>query len=144
MSENGVSRGTRINFRRSFRVTSPARSTRERLVPPASAATVPMEQGQITIPPVLVEPDAGLAPRSSSEKEVMLDQSPPVAARSAASSAIPVSWASSRQPWPETMSQTGTLFRARTSISRTAYGAPEAPVMARMMGFPLIGPAGSG
>ena len=43
-----------------------ARSTSERLVPPAIAATVPIEQGQITIPADLAEPEAGFAPRSPS------------------------------------------------------------------------------
>jgi hypothetical protein len=51
-SESGVSRGTRISFRRSFSVTSAARSTSDRLVPPATAATVAIEQGHITIPAV--------------------------------------------------------------------------------------------
>jgi hypothetical protein len=37
-------------------------------------------------------------------------------------------------PWEETMSQTGTRFRASTSSSRTAYGAPEAPVIASTTG----------
>ena len=138
MSDSGVSRGTRISFRRSFNITSAARSTKERLDPVAMALTVPMEQGQITIPSDLTDPDAGLAPRSASSKTVTDDQSPPVRAFSALSLSIPVSVSSSRQPCPETMSQVGTLLRASTSSSRTAYGAPEAPVMARMSGSDLM------
>ena len=44
-SESGVSRGTSTSLRRSLSVTSAARSTSERLVPPAMAATVPIEHG---------------------------------------------------------------------------------------------------
>src|SRR5437868_13879404 len=77
INESGVSRGTRISFRRSLSITSAARSTRERLDPEAMALTVPIEQGQITIPIDLTDPDAGLAPRSASSKTVTDDQSPP-------------------------------------------------------------------
>ena len=49
-------------------VTSAARSTSERLLPCAIADTVPIEQGQTTMPEVGCEPEAGLAPRSSSGK----------------------------------------------------------------------------
>ena len=49
---------------RSFRATSADRSMSERLVPCATAATVPIEQGQITIPALFTDPDAGSAPRS--------------------------------------------------------------------------------
>jgi len=59
---------TRISLRRSLSTTSAARSMSERLVPWAIAATVPMEHGQITIPAVLADPDAGSAPRFLSSK----------------------------------------------------------------------------
>jgi hypothetical protein len=77
-------------------VTSAARSTNDRLVPSATAATVPIEQGQITMPAVGWDPEAGNDPRSSSENTLTVDQSPPVAARSASIVAIPHSSASSR------------------------------------------------
>ena len=41
---------------------------------------------------------------------------------------------SSRMPCDEAISQTGTRCRASTSSSRTPYGAPEAPVIARTTG----------
>ena len=56
---SGVSRGTRISVRRSLSATSAARSTSERDVPTAIAESVPIEHGQITIPAVRAEPDAG-------------------------------------------------------------------------------------
>ena len=61
-----VSRGTSSNGRRSFSTTSAARSISERVVPCAMLASVPIEQGQITMPRDGAEPDAGVAPRSRS------------------------------------------------------------------------------
>src|SRR5262249_40521356 len=110
------------------------RSIRDLLVPWATAATVPMEQGQITIPALFTDPDAGLAPRSLSSNTFTLDQSPPVAFVSSRSSLMPHSSVSSRQPWVEMSSEVGTWLVARTWRSRTAYGAPEAPVMASVTG----------
>jgi hypothetical protein len=66
MLDNGVSRGTRISLRRSLSVTSAARSTSERDEPAAMALSVPIEHGQITIPALRADPDAGAAPRSAS------------------------------------------------------------------------------
>jgi hypothetical protein len=114
--------------------TSAARSIRLRLVPCAIAATVPIEQGHTTIPPLSAEPEAGSAPRLESSKTVMLDQSPPVAFLSPASSWMPHSSSIRRHPCFDTMSHVGTLFRANSSSSRTPYGAPEAPVIAREIG----------
>src|SRR2546428_664115 len=98
-SESGVSRGTRMSVRRSLSPTSAARSMRLRLVPCAIAATVPIQQGQITIPAVFADPDAGSAPRSESSNTRTLGHSPPVACFSARSSAMPHSSASKRPPW---------------------------------------------
>jgi len=91
----------------------------ERLVPWAIAATVPMEQGQITMPAVFADPDAGSAPRSSSSNTRTLIHSPPVAFFSARSSVMPHSSERSRQPWLETKSQVGTWCTASISSSRT-------------------------
>src|SRR3990172_10004156 len=101
-----------------------------------------MEQGQITIPALFADPEAGVAPRSASSKAVMLDQSPPVAFLSSASDDTPVSTSSNRHPCFEMMSHTGTLARARTSSSRTAYGPPDAPVTASTQGAPVTAPSG--
>ena len=119
MSDSGVSRGTRISLRRSFSTTSAARSISERLVPWAIAATVPMEHGQITMPAVFAEPDAGSAPRSLSSNARTLVQSPPVACLSSRSSLMPHSSVSSRQPWVEIISHVGAWCIASTSSSRT-------------------------
>src|SRR6266568_1228982 len=132
--ESGVSRGTRISLRRSLSVTSAARSMRERLVPCEIAAIVPIEQGQTTIPSVCTDPEAGSAPRSASLKERTLVQSPPVAFFNAASSLRPHSSASSRQPCADTSSHVGTWWLTNISSSRTAYGAPDAPVIAKTIG----------
>ena len=67
---SGVSRGTRISRRRSLSATSAARSTSERDEPAAIADSVPIEHGQITIPPLSADPDAGAAPRSPSSNTV--------------------------------------------------------------------------
>src|SRR6267143_5409853 len=107
---------------------------RERLVPCAIAAIVPIEHGQTTIPSVCTDPDAGWAPRSESLKARTDPQSPPVAFVNAASSLMPHSSVNKRQPCAEMSSHVVTRLVARTSSRRTAYGAPEAPVMARTSG----------
>jgi len=53
ISEYGVSRGTRIRRRRSFRQTSAARSIRFDEAPQAIRPSVPPEQGTIAMPSVL-------------------------------------------------------------------------------------------
>ena len=63
-NESGVSRGTRISLRRSLRCTSAARWTRFDDIPFARAPSVPIEQGQITIPAVRNEPLAMPAEKS--------------------------------------------------------------------------------
>ncbi len=50
ISESGVSRGTRISLRRSFRHTSAARSIKFVEAPEAIRPSVPPEQGQMAIP----------------------------------------------------------------------------------------------
>jgi hypothetical protein len=104
--------------RRSLRVTSAARSTSDRLVPAATAATVPIEQGQITIPAVRWDPEAGSAPRSPSGNARTLGPAP-AAARSASRLSMPHSSRRSRSPCVLAMSQTGTSCRANTSSRRT-------------------------
>src|SRR6266540_2174602 len=104
------------------------------------AATVPIEQGQTTIPPVLWEPEAGSAPRSSSGNTVTEDQSP-TAAWSDAMESMPHSSRNRRIPWLEGISQTGTRWVARTWINRRPYGAPEAPVSATTMGYRVMASA---
>ena len=62
---SGVSRGTRISFRPSLSATSAARWIRFDADPEATAVRVRIEQGAITMPSVLNEPDATTAPMSS-------------------------------------------------------------------------------
>src|SRR5690606_37847071 len=111
-----------------FRVTSAARSTRFLDVPLAMEASVPIEQGQITIPRVGADPDAGVAPRFSVWKTRTRLQSP-VASFSPSNPSIPHSSASSRNPYAETIRSTGVPDALRARSRRTAYGAPEAPVI---------------
>src|SRR6266550_4987432 len=102
-----------------------------------------MEHGQITIPVVFDDPDAGSAPRSLSSNTRTLVHSPPVAFFSSRSSLMPHSSVRSRQPWLDTRSHVGTWCTASISSSRTPYGAPEAPVMARITGsLPVTARAG--
>ena len=61
----GVSRGTRISFRRSFRWTSAARVIRFVVIPWAIAARVLMLQGATTIPAVRNDPLAIPAEKSA-------------------------------------------------------------------------------
>jgi hypothetical protein len=53
---SGVSRGTRMSLRRSFRATSAARETRSSEVPAAIRASVPIEQGMMTVASHTAEP----------------------------------------------------------------------------------------
>jgi hypothetical protein len=56
MTDSGVSRGTRISLRRSFRCTSAARWIRLFDAAQAMALTVLPEQGHTTMPSVRKEP----------------------------------------------------------------------------------------
>jgi len=56
---------------------------------------------------------------------------------------MPHSSASSRHPWVEIISQVDTWCIAKTSRSRTPYGAPEAPVMAKITGNRFNAPSDS-
>jgi len=135
MSDSGVSRGTRMSGRRSLSATSAARSTRLRDVPAAMEAMVPMEHGQTTIPADGADPEAGVAPRSSESYSSTRLQSP-VAARRPSTPSIPDSSASSRSPYPLTISRTGVPLSLSARSRRTAYGAPDAPVMPNVTGAP--------
>src|SRR5438270_11096348 len=142
-SESGVSRGTSTSLRRSLSVTSAARSISDRLVPWAIAAKVPIEHGHTTIPSVFTDPDAGCAPRSASLNRRTHPQSSPVACFKLASSLMPHSSASRRQPCADMSSHVGTWLVARVSSRRTAYGAPEAPVIASTSGAEGVATAGN-
>ena len=98
-----------MSRRRSFSATSAARSTSDRDAPTAMAESVPMEQGQITMPALSAEPDAGAAPRSPSSKQVTHRSHAlaPTVARSASTESMSSSVCSSRSPWPDTISWTG-------------------------------------
>ncbi len=61
---SGVSRGTRISLRRSFRWTSAARVIRLAVIPAAIDASVLMLHGTMTIPPVRNDPLAIPAEKS--------------------------------------------------------------------------------
>ncbi|MNL87633.1 hypothetical protein D3C87_2168730 [compost metagenome] len=65
MLENGASRGTRINCRRSLSTTSAARSIRLLQAPVAIADRVPVLQGTTTIAEGAPEPEATGAIQSS-------------------------------------------------------------------------------
>ena len=65
ITESGVSRATRTSVRRSLSATSAARSIRLSASPQATAASVPIEQGQITIASGGLEPEAIGAYQSS-------------------------------------------------------------------------------
>jgi hypothetical protein len=58
----------------------------------------------------------------------------PTASRSASIDEIPASVSSSRIPYFDTMSATGRCEAASCCSSRTAYGAPEAPVIPTTIG----------
>jgi hypothetical protein len=62
---SGVSRGTRMSGRRSFSMTSAARWIRLSASPQATAASVPMLQGQMTMASAGLEPEATGANHSS-------------------------------------------------------------------------------
>ena len=68
IADNGISRGTRINCRRSLIITSAARSIRLLLAPVAMAESEPEEQGQTTIERGAAEPLATGANHSCSPK----------------------------------------------------------------------------
>jgi len=58
MLEYGASRGTKISWRRSFNVTSAARSIKLLQAPVAIADNVPVEHGTTTIAAGAPEPEA--------------------------------------------------------------------------------------
>ena len=72
----------------------------ERDVPCAIALTVPIEHGQITMPRLSADPDAGGAPRSLSSYMVIAAShaSAPIAERSSATERYSVSLWSNRTP----------------------------------------------
>src|SRR4051812_32253742 len=133
---SGVSRGTRTSFRCSLSVTSAARSIRDLDAPAAIAERVPIEHGHTIIPEVFAEPDAGGAPLSSFENTSTYDAQPsiPTASRSASIESIPDSVDNNRIPYLETMSETGRCAAVSAWSSRTAYGAPDAPVIPTIIG----------
>jgi hypothetical protein len=98
-----------MSFRLSFNVTSAARSINDRDAPTEIADNVPIEHGHTIIPAVNADPDAGGAPRSSLEKVSTQESQPsfPTAVRSASIDPIPDSVSSNRNPYFETMSDTG-------------------------------------
>src|SRR3972149_3218421 len=65
LAARGVSRGTRMSFRLSFRPPAAARVIRLSLMPQAIFPRVPREQGMTPVASKRWEPDAGGAPRSS-------------------------------------------------------------------------------
>src|SRR6476469_1418260 len=100
MALNGVSLVTRTSFLRSLRVTSAARSISDRDAPTLIADKVPIEHGQITIPALSAEPDAGGAPRSSLAYvfTYVSHPGPPTDSRRSSSDLIVVSVSSKRSP----------------------------------------------
>ena len=138
-SEGGPARAAspaepRMSRRRSLSVTSAARSTSERLLPCATADGA-HRAGADHHPLRAREPEAGSAPRSSVGERRHRVQSPPVAARSCVDCPIPLSSASSRRPWRR-RSATSAPVLGQHPRRRTAYGAPEAPVIPRTSGLP--------
>src|SRR3954467_3806532 len=136
MALRGVSRGTNTSFRPSFSVTSAARSISDLEAPTEIADSVPIEHGQTTIPAVRAEPDAGGAPPPSLENPSTYDAhaSIPTASRNASIASMPDSVASNRKPYFETISEIGRWAAVSAWRSRTAYGAPDAPVIPTTIG----------
>src|ERR671929_924444 len=125
-----------MSLRCSLRVTSAARSIRERDAPTAIADSVPIEHGHTIMPEVFADPEAGAAPRSSLENTSTYEAqaSMPTASRRASIDSIPDSVASSRMPYFDTISDTGRCAAVSACNNLTAYGAPDAPVMPTTIG----------
>src|SRR5688572_7610260 len=136
MALSGVSRGTSTSVLRSLSMTSAARSTSDRDAPILMADRVPMEHGQMTIPALRADPEAGAAPRSASSYTVTRRRHActPTRVRRASTESMSSSVCRSRSPCDVTMSQTGRSAASNCSSNRTAYGAPDAPVIATTSG----------
>ena len=83
IAESGVSRGTSTSGRRSFSITSAARSIRLSARPPAIAPSVPIVHGQIAIASAALEPEATGAIQSSCPKTASRPSRAPKRAASA-------------------------------------------------------------
>ena len=135
---SGVSRGTRISVRRSLSATSAARSTSERDVPAAIARQRAHR--------ARADHHAGVARRSGRRRRAAIgvveqaSRSDPTPQRRRASrSASTRSMSVSVSQQPQAVRRDDQLHaaaprRASASSSRTAYGAPDAPVIAMTIG----------
>src|SRR2546421_5087711 len=106
------------------------------IAPEAIVPSVPIEHGQITYASTFAEPLAYGAFQSFGSYTVTLPSCACSNKRSSVSSrerrALPYnSVASTSMPAPDTQIPSSTSAPASTSTSRAAYGAPEAPVIAR-------------
>src|SRR5438874_4072363 len=131
----GVSRGTMTRRRRSFSITSAARSIRLRESPCATAAMVFIEHGTIAMPRQPWLPLAIVAPRSRLLCTLIVPAdtpSPYFALRNGSRFSI-VAWSPSssrsrRRPYSETISSTCRPRSSSAASVRVAYIAPLAPV----------------
>src|SRR5689334_15827515 len=135
----GVSRGTITSRRRSFNMTSAARSTSVRESPCATAASVFIEHGTMTIPDEPWLPLAIAAPRSRLPWSVTVPADTPRPYRSprygtsrSTPAASPSSSRSRRRPYSETINSTRAPASRSAASVRVAYNAPLAPVIATM------------
>src|SRR3990167_6109715 len=140
MLENGASRGTRINWRRSFSTTSAARSIRLLQAPLAMADRVPVEQGTTTMALGAPEPEAAGAIQSSLPYTRICPEDAPVYSLRKACMACglagrltSVSVAITSCAALEIRKCTSRSSRTRQSSRRRPYWAPEAPVMAKVI-----------
>ncbi|MNI52348.1 hypothetical protein D3C73_1071200 [compost metagenome] len=140
MLEYGASRGTRISCRRSFRVTSAARSIRLLQAPVAIADRVPVEHGTTTIAAGLPEPEAtGDIQSSFPYTRICPSAAPVYSLRKAciiwglAGNVTSVSVAITSCAALEIRKCTSRSSRTRQSSRRKPYWAPEAPVIASVM-----------
>ena len=132
--ERGVSRGTRRRGQLSLSATAPALCMRFEQVPAASEPIVPDEQGTITVPSSLKEPEDIGAARSALSWKVRREGLPSslpfaLSLSSQYPSGRPVSSKRTRPPHAEQATWRETPFAASRDMRRRAYIAPEAPVI---------------
>src|SRR5690554_2318606 len=137
IADSGISRGTTISWPRSLITTSAARSIKVSLLPVAIALKVPVEHGHTTMRLGADDPEA--MGENHSSFPYTCNCSDVTLKRSRNCSAIAAGAAGKRQ-----LSSVANTTRAaldittcsscccanKHSIKRSAYGAPEAPVMA--------------
>src|SRR5206468_939706 len=139
IADRGVSRGQTTSFRSSLSATDAARWMRFCIAPEAIVPSVPIEQGQMTYASTFAEPEAYGAFQSFGSYNVACGARSSSLANvsSRESFALPYSSvASTSTPALDAQTPISQSAAASASSSRTAYGAPEAPVIPRKMFIP--------